>query len=102
MSHDESRLPAALRGLLQPDAYPHPVDAVEFHETHGSWVFLAGPYAYKLKKPVDLGFADFSTPERRAENCERELRLNRRLAPTAYLGVVDVVERDGKPLILSS
>src|SRR5947208_3152194 len=54
--HDESRLPPTLRGLLQPEAYPHPVDSVELHETHGSWVFLAGPYAYKLKKPVDLGF----------------------------------------------
>ena len=68
----------------------HPVDAVEVRQTHISVVFLAGPHAYKIKKPVDLGFLDFSTPERRRHFCEQEVRLNRRLAPSVYLGVVPV------------
>jgi hypothetical protein len=59
-------------------------------ETHISWVILTGDYAYKLKKPLDLGFLDFSTLERRRFCCEEELRLNRRLAPALYLDVVAV------------
>lgn len=84
-----------IAGLLRPEAYPHPADALRLHETHGAWVILAGAYAYKLKKPVNFGFFDFSTFERRAADAEEEVRLNRRLAPATYLGVVDVVERDG-------
>ncbi|MPZ15631.1 MAG: AAA family ATPase [Chloroflexi bacterium] len=87
--------PPVIRGLLLAEAYSHPSDDIVLHETHGAWVVLAGPYAYKLKKPVNLGFFDFSTPERRAADSEAEVRLNRRLAPATYLGVVDVVERDG-------
>lgn len=66
-------------------------------ETHSATVFFVGDRAYKAKKPVDLGFLDFSTREARREACERELALNRRLAPDVYLGVVDVVdpEADG-------
>jgi aminoglycoside phosphotransferase family enzyme/predicted kinase len=74
-----------VRALLDPAAYDHPVAAVELFETHISWVFLTGPYAYKVKKPVHFGFVDFSTPERRRHCCEEELRLNRRLAPDLYL-----------------
>ncbi len=59
-------------------------------ETHISWVILTGDYAYKLKKPLNLGFLDFSTLERRHFFCEEELRLNRRLAPDLYLEVVPV------------
>lgn len=59
-------------------------------ETHISWVLLAGQDVYKLKKPLDLGFLDFSTLERRRFCCEEEVRLNRRLAPETYLGVVAV------------
>ncbi len=81
--------------LLQPEAYPHHVDSVELRETHGAWVFLAGPYAYKLKKPVNFGFFDYSTRALRDADADAEVRLNRRLAPSVYLGVVDVVERDG-------
>jgi len=93
---DVARLPPIIRGLLRPEAYPHPAHDLELHETHVSWVVLAGPYAYKLKKPVTLGFVDFSTFARRAANCEAEVQLNRRMAPDVYLGVVDVVERDGE------
>lgn len=59
-------------------------------ETHISWVLLAGDHAYKIKKPLDLGFLDFSTPERRRFCCEEEIRLNRRLAPEIYLEVVPI------------
>jgi aminoglycoside phosphotransferase family enzyme len=59
------------------------------------WVVLAGAYAYKLWKPVNLGFLDFSTLEPRARHCAEEVRLNRRLSPDVYLGVVEVVEREG-------
>ena len=81
-----------ITGLSDPAAYPHSIGAetVEVRQTHISVVFLAGPYAYKVKKPVDLGFLDFSTLEKRRHFCEEEVRLNRRLAPTVYLGVVPV------------
>jgi aminoglycoside phosphotransferase family enzyme/predicted kinase len=79
-----------IRGLLSPAAYPHAVDRVELIETHISSVLLAGDYAYKLKKAVDLGFLDFSSLERRHFFCLEEVRLNRRLAPRYYLGVVPV------------
>src|SRR3954453_20652465 len=91
----EGPLPRRLAGLLRPEAYPHPVDGIEVLETHGAWVVLAGPYAYKLKKPVDFGFFDFSTFAKRAADAAAEVRLNRRLAPATYLGVENVVERDG-------
>src|SRR5438093_7222276 len=81
--------------LLRPEAYPHHVDTVELRETHGAWVFLAGRYAYKLKKPVNFGFFDYSTRALRDADAEAEVRLNRRLAPSIYLGIVDIVKRDG-------
>lgn len=81
--------------LLRADAFPHPATDLKLHETHISWVILAGAYAYKIKKPVDLGFLDFTTRERRAVDCEDEVRLNRRLSPDVYLGIVSIVERHG-------
>ena len=83
-----------IAALSEPAAYPHPVGAVEVRQTHISVVFLAGPFAYKVKKPLDLGFLDYGTLARRRHFCEREVALNRRLAPAVYLGVVPVV-RDG-------
>lgn len=68
-----------------------------FAETHSAIVFFVGDRAYKAKKPVDLGFLDFTTRSSREEACHRELELNRRLAPDAYLGVVDVVDDRGEP-----
>ena len=68
-------------------------DSVEVHQTHISVVFVAGEHAYKIKKPVALGFVDYSTAERRHHFCEEEVRLNRRLAPDVYLGVVPVTRR---------
>src|SRR6056297_2500905 len=80
--------PEMIDGLCRPGAYPHPVETVERVETHISWVFLAGEYAYKFKKPLDLGFLDFRDRERRVHYCREELRLNGRLAPDLYLEVV--------------
>lgn len=88
-------LPPFIRALLRPETYPHPADDLRVHETHISWVVLAGPYAYKMKKHVNLGFLDFSTLERRRADCDAEVRLNRRLCPNVYRGVVNVVARDG-------
>lgn len=87
-------LPDLIALLSRPEAYPHPVPSVEVRQTHISVVFLAGEFAYKLKKPVDLGFLDFTTLAKRRHFCDEETRLNRRLAPGVYLGVVPVT-RDG-------
>jgi aminoglycoside phosphotransferase family enzyme/predicted kinase len=67
-------------------------------ETHSAVVFLVGDRAFKLKKPVDLGFLDFSSPTKRLRACQRELELNRRLTPDVYLGISDLNDIDGKPL----
>jgi aminoglycoside phosphotransferase family enzyme/predicted kinase len=83
-------LPPRIRGLLEPRAYPHPVAEVTLVETHISWVLLTGTYAYKLKKPLDLGFLDFSSLAKRLAACREELRLNRRLAGDLYEAVVAV------------
>lgn len=70
----------------------------EMRETHSAVVFLLGDRAYKLKKPVDLGFLDFSTREKRLAVCRNEVALNQRLAPDVYLGVCDVTDVDNRPL----
>jgi uncharacterized protein len=82
--------PRLLEALSAPAAYPYPVGVVEVRQTHISAVFLAGPHAYKVKKPVNPGFLDFRTLAQRRHFCEEEVRLNRRLAPQVYLGVVPV------------
>lgn len=82
--------------LLRPEAYPVPVATVELAETHISAVFLAGDRAYKIKKPVDFGFLDYSTPEKRRAAAEAEVRLNLRLAPGVYLGTVPITEDAGR------
>jgi len=79
-----------LNALSNPAFYPHPVERIERVETLISWVFLTGRYAYKLKKPVELDFVDFSTLAQRHWYCEQELRLNRRLAPELYQRVVPI------------
>ncbi len=94
---DAADFPLLISGLLNPMAYAHPADRVGHIETHISHILLAGDYAYKLKKPLDLGFLDFSTLERRRHCCEEELRLNRRLAPHLYLDVVPVTGTPQSP-----
>lgn len=92
--------------LRDPATYPHPADDLKLHRTHISVVALAGPWAYKVKKPVDRGFLDFTTLEKRREYCRREVELNRRLAPGVYRGVVtltgngDRVRIDGSGEVL--
>lgn len=81
---------ALLAKLQDPRCYPHAVADIERIETHISTVLLTGRFAYKFKKPVDLGFLDFTTLTLRRHYCEEELRLNRRLAPELYLNVVAV------------
>ncbi|GAA1205473.1 AAA family ATPase [Prauserella alba] len=76
---------------------PLPGDWVAVHETHIGVVFLVGDTAYKLKKPVDLGFLDFRTLAARRRACHEEVALNRRLTPDVYEGVADVIGPDGKP-----
>jgi len=82
--------------LSKPSTYPHPVDRVERRETHVSHVFLAGTFAYKLKKPVTFPFLDASTLKRRKTFCQLELTLNRRLAPDMYLDIVPIVEASNR------
>lgn len=83
---DESM--ARIEALIAGGGFPHPVGEVRCIETHISWIVLAGDYAYKLKKPLDLGFLDYSSLALRRQACEDELRLNRRTAPEIYLDVV--------------
>ncbi len=80
-----------IKALSSPAAYPQAVEKVEVRQTHISVVFLTGEHVYKLKKPVNPAFLDFSTLEKRLHFCREEIRLNRRLAPDVYLGVVPVV-----------
>ncbi|NTU97410.1 MAG: AAA family ATPase [Chlorobiaceae bacterium] len=84
------------RALSHPEAYPHPTGPIALVETHISRIFLAGAWAYKLKKPVNLGFLDFSTLEKRKHYCHEELRLNRRLCPEIYHSVVPVIRSGGE------
>ena len=76
--------------LCDADLYDHPVERFEVLQTHISWVILTGPFAYKIKKPVDMGFLDFTSLEQRRRDCERELALNRRLAADLYRDVVAI------------
>jgi uncharacterized protein len=94
---DEQR--TLVQALRDPARYPHPVASVTLLETHISYVLLTGRYAYKIKKPVDFGFLDFSSLEKRRRFCAEELRLNRRLAPQLYLAVVPIAGTTHEPRI---
>jgi len=77
-------------------SYPHNPREVRHFQTHASDVFVAPPYVYKIKKPVDFGFLDFTTLEKRKYFCDREIVLNRRLCAGTYLGVEEIrVGSDG-------
>jgi len=88
----EPALPVHIQALFEPKTYPYPVDHIEMIQTHISWVFLTGDYAYKVKKPVNLGFLDFSTLAKRKYFCEQELMLNRRLSADIYLDVIPLCQ----------
>jgi len=95
-----------IQSLQNKALYDHPVTQFKVYETHISWVLLTGPYAYKIKKPVDFGFLDFSTLEKRNYYCNEEVRLNKRLAPQLYIGTVRITgdidnpEIEGKGLVI--
>src|SRR5438045_8909477 len=80
--------------LESPESYPHRPAEVHAIQTHISWVFIASPFVFKVKKPVNLGFLDFSTLEKRHYFCRREIQLNRRLSPETYLDAVPIYETD--------
>lgn len=84
-----------IEALQNPRAYSDKVDAVEHVETHISHLFLTGRHVYKVKKPVDFGFLDFTSLEKRRYYCRREVELNRRLSPDVYLGVEEIREQTG-------
>ena len=92
---NDSQQPVMVENLLQVNRYEPAPEKVELIQTHASWVFLAGDYVYKIKKPVNFGFLDFSTLAKRSFYCQEELRLNRRLGGDYYLRVENVVRREG-------
>lgn len=85
-----------VKELLEPTFYGGGVKRVRLIQTHTSWVFIAGDFAYKIKKPVNFGFLDYTTLSARKFFCYEELRLNRYLSPDLYLDVVPIVERKGR------
>lgn len=93
------KLTPLIKALLSPEAFPErPVD-VRLIQTHISYIFLLPNVVYKIKKPVDFGFLDFTTLEKRRFFCEEEVRLNRRLAPDIYQGVVPISLVDGRATV---
>lgn len=90
-------MPPLIKALMRAGAYPHDAASVELVETHISWVLLTGKYAYKIKKPVNFGFLDFSTLAKRMFYCREEVRLNRRLAPDWYLEVAAIAGPPDRP-----
>jgi len=88
-----------VRSLVDNGDFGHATSAIKIIETHISWVLLTGEYAYKIKKPVDLGFLDFSTLDLRHEYCLLELDLNRRFTPELYLDVVPIGGHPDRPAI---
>ncbi|MDG4475684.1 hypothetical protein [Thiovibrio frasassiensis] len=90
----DASLPPFIQALLKPEAYPHPAPEISLVQTHISYVLLAGSFVYKIKKPVDFGFLNFTTLEKRKHFCEQELLLNRRLCPSLYLGLVPITLQD--------
>ena len=86
-----------IAALQNPALYPHPVEQVRVIETHISWVLLTGQYAYKIKKPVNFGFLDFTDLAARKHFCEEELRLNQRLTEGLYLEVLPITGSEAAP-----
>ena len=99
LSRASPNLPQLIRELFESDAYPNRPTHVELIETHISWVFLAGDFAYKIKKPLALGFLDFRELEQRRFYCEEEIRLNQPFAPEIYIGVVKITLQNKRPRV---
>jgi len=94
MSH-----PDLVASMTRPSFYHHRPDTVDLIQTHISFIFIAGDLVYKVKKPVDFGFLDFTTLEKRKYYCEQEVLLNRRFAPDVYVGVSEITE-NGEGILL--
>jgi len=93
----EITLPAFIQQMLQPGFYPHPVkEPIQLIQTHVSYVLLTGDYAYKLKKPVNFGFLNYSTLELRQHFCYQELEMNKRGAAEIYLEVLPITQTDDR------
>ena len=93
----ETALPPVIQQMLQPGFYPHPVtEPIQLVQTHISYILLTGDYAYKVKKPVNYGFLDFSTLDKREHFCHEEIRLNQRGAAELYLEVLAITETAGQ------
>ncbi|WP_034835288.1 bifunctional aminoglycoside phosphotransferase/ATP-binding protein [Endozoicomonas numazuensis] len=88
-----------IEALLKPSAYPHPVEKIELLETHISWVILTGERVYKIKKPMDFGFLNFTKLEDRKTFCELEMKLNQRLAPRLYDSVIPISGSPDNPIL---
>lgn len=96
---DDAPATNLIDNLQDPALYDHPVESFQVLETHISQVILTGDYAYKIKKPMDFGFLDFSTLEKRRHFCEEEVRLNQRLAAPLYLDVIPITGTPEEPII---
>jgi len=93
------QLPKMVEALLDPKAYPDTTQRVGLVQTQMSFVFLTDDYVYKVKKPVDLGYLDYTTLDKRQFYCQREVKLNRRLCPEAYLGIVPITQDKGDTVV---
>ena len=87
------QLPRLVQALLKPKAYPDTPRGIELVQTQMSFAFLTDDYVYKVKKPVNLGYLDYTTLAKRRFYCQREVELNRRLCPDVYRGVVPITRR---------
>jgi hypothetical protein len=92
-------IPFLQKALLNPEIYPDRPRSIKFIETHISLLFLTGNYVYKVKKPVDFGFLDFTSLEKRGYFCGQEVKLNRRLSPDIYLGVEKITQEGNRILL---
>jgi len=91
-----------VNNLLDPSRFPHEVSELRVIETHIAWLILTGEFVYKIKKPVNFGFLDFTTLEQRKYFCEEEVRLNQRLSSETYLEVVSISGTLSHPLLDNS
>jgi uncharacterized protein len=91
---NESIFSETVQAMLNPDVYFEKPEKVELIQTQMSFIFLAGDFAYKLKKPVNFGYLDYTTLEKRHFLCERELKLNRRLCPETYISVLAITQKN--------
>src|SRR5919202_5707701 len=93
----QTAIPALIQEMMQPEFYPHPIkEPIRLMQTHISYVFLTGDYAYKVKKPMNFGFLDFSTLERRQHFCLEEIRMNQEIAPELYLDVLPITQNNDR------